>query len=105
MSAKKKQKKVPMLEAEYIETFCMEKRIRNRCAVYISKETHDLLLKTVNTFSDYHVTTMSMADAIFRHHFESNKELLNRLYNEDLRKYIVKSEGRHEESDYEDESD
>lgn len=104
MSAKKKQKQIPLSEAEYLETFCIEKRIRNRCAVYVSRETHDLLLKVVNSLSDYHVTTMSMADAIFRHHFESNKELLNRLYKEDLRKYIVKPV-RHNESDPEDEPD
>lgn len=106
MSAKKKPKQKPMSEAEYIQTFCQEKRIRNRFAAYISPETHRKLMKVVCIFqNDHHVTAMSMAEAILNHHFEVNGELLGRLYNEDMEKSIKLSNGQDNESDNEDESD
>jgi hypothetical protein len=88
MSRKTKQKQDAMSEAEYIETFCNEKRIRNRWAVYISPETHKFLQKTVFTFMDYHVTAMSMVDAILSRHFEIHKELLTRLRDEKAEKTL-----------------
>lgn len=96
MSRKKKSKKAPMTEAEYIATFCNEKRMRNRKAVYINPEIHRRLQKVVFTFSDYHVTAMSLVDAILSHHFESNLELLVRLYNEKLDK-TMNFRSRHED--------
>lgn len=105
MSSKKKQKQKPMSEAEYIETFCQEKRIHNRYAVYVSRETHALLMKVVGIFHDRYATAMSMADAILRHHFEQNRELLNRLYNEDMAASLSKHGDPQSESVYDDESD
>lgn len=106
MSAKKKQKQRPMSEAEYIETFCQEKRVRNRFAVYISQETHRKLMKAVWTFqSEYYVTAMSMTEAIFNHHFQVNGELLDRLYNESMEERLSPCKRSNNESDYEDESD
>jgi hypothetical protein len=84
MSRKTKQEATS--EAEYIATFCNEKRIRNRWAVYISPETHKLLQKAVFTFMDYHVTAISMVDAILSHHFETYRELLTRLHDEKVEK-------------------
>ena len=81
-----KQKQEAMSEAEYIATFCNEKRIRNRWAVYVSPETHKLLQKAVFTFMDYHVTTASMVDAILSHHFETHRELITRLYTDKVEK-------------------
>lgn len=73
-----------MSEEEYIATFCNEKRIRNRWAVYVSPETHEALRSVVLMFrSEYHTTTSSFAEAIFNHHFETHKELLNGLLKED----------------------
>ena len=86
MSKKTKQKQEAMSEAEYIATFCNKKRIRNRWAVYISPETHKRLQRAVSTFKDYYVTTASMVDAILSHHFDTHKELINRLYAESIEK-------------------
>jgi len=83
MSTKERRKQKPMSEAEYIQTFCQEKRIRNRWAVYVSTETHQELLRMTSVFKDHYVTAMSLADAILSHHFEVNGELLTRLCNED----------------------
>lgn len=106
MGAKKKPRQIPMSKAEYIETFCQEKRVRNRFAVYISQETHRKLMKAVYTFqSDYYVTAMSMTEAIISHHFKVNGELLNRLYKESIEQTLSFSNREDNESDYEDESD
>ena len=86
MSRKMKQKQESMSEAEYIATFCNEKRIRNRWAVCVSPETHKLLQKAVFTFMDYHVTAVSMVDAILSHHFETHRELITQLYTEKIEK-------------------
>ena len=88
MSRKTKQKQEAISEAEYTATFCNEKRIRNRWAIYISPETHKLLQKAVYTFVDYHVTAMSMVDAILSHHFETHRELITRLYVEKTEKIL-----------------
>jgi len=97
MSRKKKSKNESMSESEYIQTFCQEKRIRHRWAVYVSQETHQKLQKVVSVFKDHYVTTMSLADAILSHHFEANDELLTRLYSEYIEKakYNVRSHAKH----------
>lgn len=106
MSTRKKQKQKPMSEAEYIQTFCREKRIRNRFAVYVSPETHRKLMKVVLTFqSDYYVTAMSIVEAILSHHFEENEELLNRLYKAVIEQTLSFPNREDNESEYEDESD
>ncbi len=106
MSTKKKQKQTSMSEAEYIETFCQEKRVRNRFAVYISQETHRKLMKAVYTFqSDYYVTAISMVEAILSHHFEMNRELLDKLFTEAIEKDLKPCRRLDNEPDYEDESD
>ena len=88
MSRKKNPKKESMTETEYIATFCQEKRIRHRWAVYVSPETHQKLIRVASVFKDQYVTAMSLADAILSHHFETNGELLNRLHKEDVERII-----------------
>ena len=106
MKSKKKKRQMPISEAEYIETFCQEKRVRNRFAVYISQETHRKLMKAVLIFqSEHYVTAMSMVEAILSHHFEENEELLNRLYKAVIEQTLSFPDRQDSESDYEDESD
>lgn len=76
MSFKKKQKRVSI--EEYIETYCQEKRIRGRFAVYISPESHRKLKIIAQLFKNkHHTTTSSLADAIICDHVETYRELLN----------------------------
>jgi len=87
MSSKKKQKKVSI--QEYIETYCREKRIRERYAVYISSETHSNLRKIAQLFNDkHHTTTSSLADSIISHHIEKYSELLNNAIEEEKRDFL-----------------
>lgn len=87
MSSKKKQKQLSI--EEYIETYCQEKRIRGRFAVYISPETHYRLKKIAQLFKGkHHSTTSSLADAIISHHINMYKEILNEAYHEDMREHF-----------------
>jgi len=103
MSSKKKQKKVSI--QEYIETYCQEKRIRGRYAVYISPETHGKLRKIAQLFNgEYHTTTSSLADSIFSRHIETYRELLSNAFREDKREFMegfkdTRDFGMEEESD------
>lgn len=86
MSSKKKQKQVSI--EEYIETYCREKRIRGRFAVYISPEAHRKLRSIAQLFkSEHHTTTSSLADAIICRHVETYRELLNNAYAEEAREF------------------
>jgi hypothetical protein len=93
-----------MSEAEYLATFCNEKRIRNRRAVYISSENHQKLVRVISALKDHYVTAMSLADAILAHHFETYGELLNQFCNEDIKRILdgLKThEGQLDDEDYE----
>jgi hypothetical protein len=79
MRAKKNQKQVSI--QEYIETYCGEKRIRERYAVYVSLETHENLKKIVQLFSyEHHTTTSSLVDTIIARHVEAYRDILNEEY-------------------------
>lgn len=87
MGSKKKQKQVSI--KEYIETYCQEKRIRGRYAVYISPEVHDNLKKIARLFNgNHHTTTSSLADSIISSHIETYRELLNNAYTEDSQEFL-----------------
>ena len=108
MSVKKKQKQISV--EEYIETYCQEKRIRGRFAVYICPETHSKLKKIAQLFKGkYHSTTSSLADAIISRHIETYRELLDNAYKEDSLDFLVrlkeKKQKENEESEGHEEKD
>ena len=81
MRTKKKQKQVSI--EEYIETYCQEKRIRERFAVYVNPETHRKLRTIARLFANEHYTTASsLADSIISRHFEAYRELLKDVHKE-----------------------
>jgi len=85
MKRKKNQKQVSI--EEYIETYCREKRIRERYAVYVSPETHENLKKIVRLFCyEHHTTTSSLADTIISRHIEVHRDILNEEHKEYMRK-------------------
>jgi len=87
MKTKKNQKQVSV--EEYIETYCQEKRIRERYAVYVSPKTHCSLRNIVRLFAnEHHTTTSSLADSIISCHFEEYKELLNNVHEEQTREFL-----------------
>ncbi len=79
MSSKKKQKQVSV--EEYIQTYCQEKRIRQRYAVYVTPDMHEKLKEVAFLFRfDHHTTIASLVDAILTHHLDAHRELLNDEY-------------------------
>lgn len=87
MMSKKKQKQVSI--EEYVETYCQEKRIRGRFAVYVSPEVHHNLMSIARLFkNEYHTTTSSLADAIISRHLEAHSELLNAVHRENAQEFI-----------------
>ena len=93
MKTKKNQKQVSI--QEYIETYCQEKRIRERFAVYISPQAHRDLKSIVRLFNSKHyTTTSSLADTIISCHVETYRDLLNDAYEEEAREFIKKLKDR-----------
>ncbi len=85
----KKNQKQPSIE-EYVATYCQEKRIRERYAVYVTPETHHRLRIIAGLFrSQYYTTTSSLADAILSHHFEEYRELLEQKRQEEADKFLA----------------
>jgi len=102
MKTKKKQKQISI--EEYIETYCQEKRIRERFAVYVNPETRRKLRTIARMFrSEHYTTASSLADSIISRHFEEYKELLNDAYEENNREILAwlkdKEPDRSEEPD------
>lgn len=88
MSSKKKQKKISI--EQYVETYCKEKRIRGRFAVYISPEAHRSLKRIALLFKEkHHLTTSSLADSIISQHIEAHREFLNKVQQEDDLEFLA----------------
>jgi len=88
MKTTSKQKQVSI--EEYIEAYCQEKRIRERCAVYISLEMHEKLRRVAGMFyNKHHTTTSSLADSIISRHIETHRELLNKVREEKEREVFA----------------
>lgn len=88
MNAKKKKRQISI--EQYIETYCKEKRIRGRFAVYISPEAHRSLKRIALLFKEkHHLTTSSLADSIISQHIEAHRELLNKVQQEDDLEFLA----------------
>jgi hypothetical protein len=92
MKAKRSPKQVSI--EEYVETYCREKRIRERFAVYVSPKTHGNLKSIARLFAgEQHTTASSLADSIISCHFEAYRELLNGVRKEDRHGFLEWMEG------------
>ena len=80
---------------QYTETFCKDKRIRNRQVLYVSSEIHEEIRKTASIFRKEHITTSSLVDTILEHHLETHKDLLNTLYQERQEQFLAEFTHRH----------
>lgn len=65
---------------EYIKTYCQDKVMRNRKAVYISSAMHKTLEMIVNELKkDTHITLSSYVNMIIIHHVNDYMYLLKKL--------------------------
>lgn len=72
---------------KYIETFCRDKRIRDRQVIYVSTEIHAKMKMIAELFRDHHITTTSLIDTILCHHIETYKAMLEELREEQYLKF------------------
>jgi len=80
---------------QYTETFCKDKRIRNRQVLYVSSEIHEEIRKVASILRKEHITTSSLVDTILEHHLEIHKDLLNSLYQERQEQFLAEFTHRH----------
>jgi hypothetical protein len=99
MSSKRKQKQVSL--EEYVQTYCQEKRIRKRHAVYVSPEVSHNLKMVAGLFNEEcYTTASSLADAILLRHFSEHRELIKRRLDETYRnKPLVEDEPAEDRQD------
>ena len=62
---------------QYIETYCIDQKIRKRNPVYVSSEIHKNINKIVKLLNDSHVTAVSLVDTILREHLNIHRDVLN----------------------------
>lgn len=72
-------KKENISKEKYIETFCRDKRIRDRQVIYVSREVHERISKVADLFSEQYVTVSSLADTILAHHIETHRQMFEAL--------------------------
>lgn len=76
---------------KYIETFCRDKRIRERQVLYVSVEVHNRIRRAAHLFEQYHVTVSSLIDTILSHHLETYREIFEELNKEQIAKFLGRS--------------
>jgi hypothetical protein len=72
----------------YREMYFGKEEIADRQAIYISRETHQTLLKIVNVVGGHKATISSYAENIIRLHLENHKDEINSLYETKFKKPI-----------------
>ncbi|WP_042366752.1 DUF3408 domain-containing protein [Bacteroides neonati] len=75
---------------KYIETFCRDKRIRERQVLYVSAETHNRIRRVAHLFEQHHVTVASLIDTILIHHLETYGQIFEELNNEQVADFLGK---------------
>lgn len=73
---------------KYIETFCRDKRIRERQVLYVSVEVHNRIRKVAYLFEQYHVTVASLIDTILTQHLETYEQIFEELNREQVAEFL-----------------
>lgn len=88
---------------KYIETFCRDKRIRERQVLYVSVEVHNRMRRVVHLFEQYHVTLASLIDTILSHHLETYEQIFKELNDEQIAEFLERSKPNYNSEDDEQE--
>ena len=81
---KPKNKPIIITEKEYLETFCIDQRIRERQSIYVSVRTHKRMQEVSYMLSRRHISLSSLVDTILNHHIEQHKDLLQKMIQDDI---------------------
>ena len=86
---------------QYIKTYCIDQRIRNRNTLYVSQEVHEKINRIVALLSDSHVTAVSLVDTILKEHIGIYRDTLNKEAERQKDEYSRKSNGENRIQDNE----
>ena len=86
---------------QYIKTYCIDQRIRNRNTLYVSQEVHEKINRIVALLSDSHVTAVSLVDTILKEHIRIYRDTLNKEAERQKDEYSRKSNGENRIQDNE----
>ena len=65
---------------EFAEVFLKDTNLSDRHQVYISKEMFDLVSRYLPVIGERKVSLAGYFENMIRHHIESNKDIINELY-------------------------
>lgn len=72
----------------YVDTFLCRYELSSRQGLHLEKETIATIKRIIHSIGNERLTVSGFVENVLRHHFESYKEEVNRLYDERLRKPI-----------------
>lgn len=66
--------------ADYRETYFQKMELPDRQPIYVSRSTHEKLMKIVMVIGERKATVSSYVETIILHHFEQHQDEINELY-------------------------
>lgn len=76
------------ISLNYIDTFLSRYELSSRQGLHLEKETIATIKRIIHSIGDERLTVSGFVENVLKHHFETYKEEVNRLYDEKLRKPI-----------------
>ena len=73
---------------DYRETYFQKVELADRQPLYVSRTTHEKLMRIVTVIGGRKVTVSSYVENILLHHFEQNQDDINALYESNFQKPI-----------------
>lgn len=83
--ATRRQKSTP---ADYREIYFQKIELPDRQPIYVSRSTHEKLMKIVRVIGERKATISSYVETIILHHFEQYQDEINELYRKTLERPI-----------------
>ena len=74
--------------ADYRETYFQKIELPDRQPIYVSRSTHEKLMKIVRVIGERKATISSYVETIILHHFEQYQDEINELYRKTLERPI-----------------
>jgi len=72
-------------QTDYESLFLQKMELPDRRSVYVSNATHEKLTRIVALLGNGKATVSSYVEAILQNHFETHKDEINELYNQNLK--------------------
>jgi|GEM_PF-427101 len=77
------------ITVNYAETFLNRYELFSRQGLHLEKETIATIKRIIHSIGDERLTVSGFVENVLRHHFESYKDEINRIYDEKWRKPIA----------------